>query len=96
MDQTAACIGQPLGRVLPSRCPRLPRRLTEQRRLKPINHTVIDPPAHALRSQPTKRMRHDESVKLRQTALLGFELQQVGEGRCTDRDRGNSHLFEED
>ena len=70
--------------------------MSEQRRFQSIKDAVIDPGAYAFRSEAAQRVRHDESVKFRQTALLGFQLQQVGEGRCADRDRGNSHLFEED
>ena len=70
--------------------------MTQQRRLQAIEHRVIDSRAHSIWTQTAQGMLHDQAVEFGQAALLGFELQQVGEGRCADRDGRDSQLFEQD
>ena len=41
-------------------------------------------------------MRHDYAVQIRQAALFGFQLQQIGEGGCADGDRRDAEFFKED
>ena len=41
-------------------------------------------------------MGDDQAVELGQAALLGFKLEEVGEGGGADRDGRDAELFEED
>ena len=78
---------------------RLPSRLrpsAEQGRLEAVEDAVVDAGSDTLGAQAAEGVRDDEAVELGQSALFGFELEQVGEGGGADRDGWDSNVFEED
>ena len=54
--------------------------LTQERRFEAVEDGGVDSGADALGAEAAQRMGDDQAVEFGQAALLGFELEQVGEG----------------